>query len=138
MASFFESESEEEEFIGFVQERESPRNTSDLESDITVSSVNTQDLSDFSVSNSESGKEGDEEWNSNPDPVVVTPFEANTGPVSDLTGYSAYDCFKLMFKEENFTELPKKRNAMPANRWKQNLIVRGVKLTPKNSARTLH
>ena len=95
MASFFESESEEEEFIGFVQERESPRNTSDLESDITVSSVNTQDLSDFSVSNSESGKEGDEEWNSNPDPVVVTPFEANTGPVSDPTGYSAYDCFKI-------------------------------------------
>ena len=102
MASFFESESEEEESIGFVQERESPRNTSDLESDITVSSVNTEDLSDFSVSNSESGEEGDEEWNSNPDPVVVTPFEANTGPVSDLTGYSAYDCFKLMFKEENF------------------------------------
>ena len=85
MASFFESESEEEEFIGFVQERESPRNTSDLESDITVSSVNTEDLSDFSVSNSESGEEGDEEWNSNPNPVVVNAFEANTGPVLSST-----------------------------------------------------
>lgn len=113
MGAFFGSESEEEEFIGFVRELESPGNTSDLESDITVSSVNTEDLSDFSVSNSESGEEEDEEWNLNPDPVVVNPFVANTGPVSNLTGYSAHDFFQLMFKEENFLRIAEETNRYP-------------------------
>ena len=61
MVAFFESESKEEQFIGFVQKLESPRNTSDLESDVTVSSVNSEDLSDFSISNSESGEEEEDE-----------------------------------------------------------------------------
>ena len=89
IAAFFKSESKKEKFIGLV----STRNTSDLEFDITVLSVDTEDLSDFSVSNSESGKKEDEEWNLNPDPVVLNPFIANTRPVSDLSGHSAYDFF---------------------------------------------
>lgn len=46
MAEPFESDSGED-FSGFPKERESSINHTDSESDISVSTVNTEDLSDF-------------------------------------------------------------------------------------------
>ena len=47
MADPFETDGEKEDFLGFPEERESSKNLADNESDISVSTVNTEDLSDF-------------------------------------------------------------------------------------------
>lgn len=130
-----ESDSEGVEFLGFDVERESQRSNVESESDITVLSVNTEDLSDFSVTRSESGEEPNEEWKSIPDPVVVNPFVANTGIVGDVSGFSVLDFFRSGKKIS--IELPKKQISMPTKPWKAILIVRGTKQTLKKSARTL-
>ena len=57
MAALFDSDSEEEEFIGFTIEPEFERNNPESESDISVSSVDKEDLSDLDLSDQESGKE---------------------------------------------------------------------------------
>lgn len=110
MAALFQSESEEEEFLGFGQQLESSRNVSDSESDISVSSVNTEDLSDFELTDSETEEDGVVPWNTNRDPVEVNPFVQNTGPVTNVTGTSALDFFKLMFKQENFDRIAEETN----------------------------
>ena len=84
MAALFDSDSEEEEFIGFTIESGFERNYPESESDISVSSVDTEDLSDLDLSDQESGEEDKQEWNDNPGPVVVNPFVTNTGLVRDV------------------------------------------------------
>ena len=63
MAALFDSDSEEEEFIGFTVEPGFERNNPESESDISVSSVNTEDLSDLNLTDQESGEEDEQEWN---------------------------------------------------------------------------
>ena len=130
-----ESDSEGEEFLGFDVERESQRSNVESESDTTVLPLNTENLSDFSVTRSESGEEANEEWNSIPDTVVVNPLVANTGIVRDASRFSVLDFFRSGKKIS--IELPKKQIGKPAKPWKAILIVRGTKQTLKKSARTL-
>lgn len=87
MAALFDSDSEEEEVIGFTVEPGFERNNPESESDISVSSVNTEDLSDLDLTDQRSGEEDEQEWNEDPRPVVVNLFVANTGPVRDVRGY---------------------------------------------------
>ena len=109
MAALFDSDSEEEEFIGFTIEPGFERNYSKSESDISVSSVDTEDLSDLDLSNQESGEEDGQEWNDDPGPVV-NPFVANTGLVRDVRGYSTINFFNLMFKDSNFDKIAEETN----------------------------
>ena len=107
MASAGESDSEGEEFIGFDeedrlavaasrQERLEGIEERDSESDISVSSVATEDLSDVTDS-----EEEEELWNENEDPVNVAPFTARAGPTSGVVeDGTAVDFFYLMFPEE--------------------------------------
>ena len=60
MAVLFDSYSEEEEFIGFTIEPGFERNNPESESDISVSSVDEEDLSDLDLSDQESGKEDEQ------------------------------------------------------------------------------
>ena len=89
-----ELDSEEEEFLGFNVECKLQRGElAESESDITVLTVNMEDLSDFNVTSSESNKEVDVELDSFPNSVVVNPFVANTAPVRDVSGFSDYIFF---------------------------------------------
>ena len=110
MAALFDSDSEEQEFIGFTVEPGFERNNPESESDISVSSVNTEDLSDLDLSDQESGEEDKQEWNKDPGPVVVNPFVANTGRVRDVRGYSTLNFFNLMFKDSNFDRIAEETN----------------------------
>ena len=93
MVALFDSDREEEEFIGFTIELGFERNNPELESDISVSSVDMEDFSDLDLSEQESGEKDEQEWNDNPGPVVVNPFVANTGLVRDVRGYSTINFF---------------------------------------------
>ena len=75
-------------FFAFGQQLKSSRNISDSESDISVSTVNTEDLSDFELTDSETEEDSVVKWNTNRDPVVVNPFVENTSPVTNVTGTS--------------------------------------------------
>ena len=110
MAALFDSDSEEKEFIGFTVELGFERNNPESESDISVSSVNTEDLSDLNLTDQESGKEDEQEWNEDPGPVVANLFVANTGPVRDIQGYSTPTFFNLMFKDSNFDRIAEETN----------------------------
>ena len=110
MAALFNSDSEEEEFIGFTIEPEFERNNHKSESDISVSSVDTEDLPDLNLSDQESGKEDEQEWNEDPGPVVVNPFVANTSLVRDVQGYLTIKFFNLMFKDSNFDRIAEETN----------------------------
>ena len=92
MVSFRESKSDGKEdlFQGFVEEdrdavaewrqaRFEARNHSDSESDISVSSVATEDLSDLS------DEEEETTWNVDKDTVEVLPFTATSGVAEDGT-----------------------------------------------------
>ena len=90
MASTGESYSEGEEFIGFDEEDQLAVAASRQErlqgiegrvseSDISVSSVATEDLSDVTDI-----EEEEEFWNENEDPVNVVPFTARPGPMSGV------------------------------------------------------
>ena len=57
MAALFASDSGEEEFIGFTIEPGFEQNDCQSESDISVSSVDTEDLSDLDLCDQESGEE---------------------------------------------------------------------------------
>lgn len=77
MAALFDTDSENEDFLGFPKECESSTNLSDSESDISVSTVNTEDLSDFDPNKFETDDEEEEvneQWNSNRDAVNVDAF----------------------------------------------------------------
>ena len=110
MADPFETDGEKEDFLG--QERESSKNLADNESDISVSTVHTEDLSDFDPNEWETDdeEEVDELYNSNRDAVNVDPFVQHTGPVTDVTGTSALDFFKLLFKDETFDRIAVETN----------------------------
>ena len=88
------------------QARFEARNQSDSESDISVSSVGTDDLSDSADSEEEEEEEEDEEeeeetWNVKEDAVDVSAFAAATGPTSGVAeDGTAIDFFYLMFPEE--------------------------------------
>lgn len=115
MAAASDGESEDEVFEGFPEEdieaiaewrqrRFEARNQSDSESDISVSSVETDDLSDLTDSDSE--EEEVETWNTNEDPVAVLPFDVATGPTSGVAeDGTAIDFFHLMFPEELFEHI---------------------------------
>ena len=114
MAAASEGESEDEVFEGFPEEdieaiaewrqRFEARNQSDSESDISVLSVETDDLSDLTDSDSE--EEEVETWNTNEDPVAVLPFDVATGPTSGVAeDGTAIDFFHLMFPEELFEHI---------------------------------
>ena len=79
---------------------------------IYVSTVNTEDLSDFRLTDSETEEEEEvQQWNSNRDDVEVNPFVENTGPVTDVPGTSsALDFFKLLFKDEDFNRIAQETN----------------------------
>ncbi|XP_068719571.1 piggyBac transposable element-derived protein 4-like [Montipora capricornis] len=106
MAAMSEDESDDGVFLGFEEEdreaiaewrqaRFEARHQSDLESDISVSSVATDDLSDLTDSDEE------ETWNEGEHPVDVAPFTAATGPTSGVAeDGTAIDFFYLMFPEE--------------------------------------
>ena len=110
MVALFDSDREEEEFIGFTLEPGFERNNPELESDISVSSVDMEDLSDLDLSDQESGEEDEKEWNDDPGPVVMNPFVANTGLVRDVRGYSTINFFNLMFKDSNFDKIAEETN----------------------------
>ena len=110
MVALFDSDSEEEEFIGFTIEPGFERNYPESESDISVSSVDTEDLSDLNLSDQESGEEDEQEWNDDPGPVDVNLFVANTGLVRDVRGYSTINFFNLMFKDSNFDKIAEETN----------------------------
>lgn len=117
MAAASESEAEEDVFLGFDEEeretvaawrqqRFEARNQSDLESDISVSSVSTEDLSDF-----EEEEDEEETWNENPNPVEVSPFTEATGPTSGVAeDGTAIDFFYLMFPEELIEQIVAETN----------------------------
>ena len=109
MAALFDSDSEEE-FIGFTIEPGFERNYPESEPDISVSSVDMEDLSDLDLSDQESGEEDEQEWNDDPGLVDVNPFVANTGLVRDVRGYSTINFFNLMFKESNFDKIAEETN----------------------------
>lgn len=106
MAAMSEGESDDGAFLGFEEEdreavvewrhaRFEARHQSDSESDISVSSVATNDLSDLTDSDEE------ETWNDDENPVEVAPFTAATGPTSGVAEEgTAIDFFYLMFPEE--------------------------------------
>lgn len=106
MAAMSEGESDDSAFLGFEEEdreavvewrhaRFEARHQSDSESDISVSSVATNDLSDLTDSDEE------ETWNDDENPVEVAPFTAATGPSSGVAEEgTAIDFFYLMFPEE--------------------------------------
>ena len=115
-------------------------------SNITVSTVNMEDLSGFSVTRSETNKEVDVEWNSIPKPIMVNPFVANTVPVRDVREFSVLDFLHLMLKEENFNQIAEETKliTLPAKQWNLNQIVWnlnqivcGMKLMLKKSKHTL-
>ena len=92
MAALRDSESEEGMLLGFTEEDQQSiaelrqggivdRHESDSESDISVSSVATEVLSDFTDSK---GEEIEETWNVNEDPIEVLPFSVATGPTSGV------------------------------------------------------
>ena len=68
----------------------------DSESDISISSVATEDLSDVT-----DFEEEEELWNENEDPVNVAPFTVRPGPTSGVAeDGTAVDFFYLIFPEE--------------------------------------
>ena len=117
MAAASESEVEEDVFLGFDeeeretvaawrQERFEARNQSDSESDISVSSVSTEDLSDFEEEEAE-----EETWNENSNSVEVSPFTEATGPTSGVAeDGTAIDFFYLMFPEELIEQIVAETN----------------------------
>jgi hypothetical protein len=99
------SDSDSEEFLGFTDsDIEGINNTeegdSDDESDISVSTVNTADLSDFSLSESEDDEPEQvvNTWGYGREAVTVRQFESRSGPVSGVAeDGTAQDFFHLLF-----------------------------------------
>lgn len=110
MAALF-GEDSEEEFEGFTArdvENVNPMEESmigdDNESDISISTVHSEDLSDLSDEDElEEDEEPEQTWNSDRDPVNVVEFTARSGPVSWIPeDGTAIDFFSLLFPEELF------------------------------------
>lgn len=116
MAAATENESKDDCFFGFAEDdrvavaelrqaRFEARLDSDSESDISVSSVATEDILDFIDSAEE------ETWNENANPVDISPFTAATGPTSGVAGDgTAINFFPLMFPEELIERIVRETN----------------------------
>lgn len=75
-------------------------NNSGSESNTSISTVNTEDLSDLSFSEDE-GKDGEVGWSRDPAPVNTTPFASRTGAVSRIPeDGTAKDFFNLFVSDE--------------------------------------
>lgn len=82
---------------------------SDNESDISVSSVNTEDLSDLEFSDDE--ENGEIRWSRDQAPVNVTPFTTRAGAVSGVAeDGTAKDFFQLFIPDELFDMIVKETN----------------------------
>lgn len=105
MADFLPSDSSDLEVENSIEDAES-----DDESDISVSTVNTEDLSELEFS------DDDEEvceigWSRDPAPVNVTPFTSRSGAVSGVAeDGTAKDFFQLFVSEELFDMIVEETN----------------------------
>lgn len=90
--------------------RDEGENDSGSESDISVSSVNTEDLSDLSFSEDEDG-DSEMGWSRDPVPVNTTPFTSRTGAVSRIPeNGTAKDFFYLFVSDEVFEAFVEEMN----------------------------
>ena len=79
--------------------RELENSETDDESDISIFSVNTEDLSDLEFS--EDDKDGEIRWSRDPAPVNVTPFTSRSGAISRIAeDDTAKEFFQLFVTEE--------------------------------------
>lgn len=78
---------------------------SDDESDISVSLVNTEDLSDLEFLDDD--EDGEIVWSRDPAPVNVTPFTSRSGVAEDRT---AKDFFRLFLSDELFNMIVEETN----------------------------
>ncbi|KAK3727613.1 hypothetical protein QZH41_006003 [Actinostola sp. cb2023] len=107
MADIFNSD-DDEEFEGFTASDNNPLEESmirddDEESDISVSTVNTEDLSDFDDEQEVQPVHVEETtWSCNTDPVTVSEFTARAGPLSWVPEDGTAIDFFRMFPEELF------------------------------------
>ena len=96
------------------QARLEGRNHSGTESDISVSSVATEDLSGLSDS-----EEEEDTWNENNDPIYISPFTAATGPTSGIAeDGTVIDLFHLMLPEELMVHI-----VIGTNRYAQTKVI---------------
>lgn len=99
-------EEDREVVAAWRETRFEARNQSDSESDISVSSVSTEDLSDL-----EEEEDEEETWNENPNPVEVSPFTETSCPTSGVAeDGTAIDFFYLMFPEELIEQIVAEMN----------------------------
>ena len=104
MAAVGGSNSDESDF------QDEGENDSGSESDISVSSVNTEDLSDLSFSEDEHG-DSEVGWSRDPAPVNTTPFTSRTGAVSRIPeDGTAKDFFDLFVSDEVFEAFVEETN----------------------------
>ena len=125
MAAASKSKTEEDLFWGFGEEdskavaewrqaRLEGRNHSGTESDISVSSVATEDLSGLSDS-----EEEEDTWNENDDPIYISPFTAATGPTSGIAeDGTVIDLFHLMLPDELMVHI-----VIGTNRYAQTKVI---------------
>ena len=118
------SSDNEAEFAGFTNEDIENSNDSyvpdsDPDSDITISSVHSSDMSDFGESVGESGNDNDivvvpDEWTCDFGEIEVEPFVQESGPVLpddfDPTRWHPIDYLNLLFKPEMFMEIANHTN----------------------------
>ena len=126
--SILSSEDSNSKFSGFnpediTNENDSYVPDSDPDSDITVSSVNSSDLSDFGGENGEDGNNFNDneqdgeiqpQWTQNFRDVQIDDFTQESGPVLpdgfDVSTASPIDYFNLLFKPEMFDEIKEHTN----------------------------
>lgn len=114
MAAFMPSDESDLE-----SENERENAVDEDESDISVSSVNTEDLSELEFSEDEE-EQGEIGWSRDPAPVNVTPFTARSGAVSGVAeDGTAKDFFQLFFTDELFDMIVEE-----TNRYARQCIVR--------------
>ena len=112
------SSDSESEFTGFSTE--DIQNTSadyvpdsDPDSDITISSVNSSDLTDLGETDGENG-DGDNvapEWTSDFGEIEVEPFVQESGPNFDPARWHPIDYFYLLFEPQMFAEIANYTNS---------------------------
>ena len=121
MADVDGSNSDESDF------QDEGENDSGSESDISVSTVNTEDLSDLSFSEDEDG-DGEVGWSRDPAPVNTIPFTSRTGAVSRIPeDGTAKDFFNLFVSDEVFEAFVEETNRYarqciahkPDRRWRE-------------------
>ena len=121
MADVDGSNSDESDF------QDEGENDSGSESDISVSTVNTEDLSDLSFSEDEDG-DGEVGWSRDPAPVNTTPFTSRTRAVSRIPeDGTAKDFFNLFVSNEVFEAFVEETNRYarqsiahkPDRRWRE-------------------